>query len=221
MADPLDLTPVGVALGAVQTGYGIYESIRSKAKINKLLKKRKAYQTPQEITDILNATEYNAQQGFDSASLDYFSDQNDAAFSSSIAAAERLGSDPNLLSQIFYQNVDGIRRVTADSHRIQMEKFGQYINALGLVADNDAAEQKSQQDLLKDELQAAGAGLAAGAANVSGGVNTLLSTLSANQIGNLYNEDGTPKTSRQRVRRNGSAVTVAEEYNAYNRGFMP
>lgn len=190
------LNPVGAALGVIQTGYGIYQDISAKKRQKAALRKRKAYKTPDEIFDILNATEYNAQTGYDPITLNYLTDETNRSFASSISAAERLGADPNALSAIFGQNVDNIRRISSDNHALYMQNFGQYLDALSTVAANDAAEQKSQQDLIKDELQAAGADLQSATGNISGGINTLLATMSADEISQLYNSDGTLKARR-------------------------
>lgn len=179
--------------GAIETGVGIIDKIGARKRQKRLLNQRKAYQTPQEITDILNATEYNAQTGYDPVTLDYLTDETNSAFSSSIGAVERLGGDPNMLSQIFGQNVDNIRRISADNHNLYMQNFSQYLSALNTVGENKTAEWQSQQDIIKDKLQAAGLDIQSATANISGGLNTVLSTLSAEQIAQLYNPDGTPK----------------------------
>lgn len=192
------LNPIGLGLGALELGYGIIQDIGAEKRQKAALKRRKAYKTPDEIFDILNATEYNAQTGYDPITLNYLTDQTNQSFASSIGAAERLGADPNALSAIFGQNVDNIRRISADNHSLYMQNFGNYINALNTVASNDAAEQKSAQDMINDELQAAGADLKSATGNISGGINTLLATASANQISQLYNADGTLRTPRLR-----------------------
>lgn len=188
--------PVSLGLGILQTGIGIVDTLSNKAKQKKLLGQRKAYQTPQEVFDILNATQNNASQGLDATTLNYLTNQTDQAFSSSIGAANRLGADPNDLSAIFSQKVNSIMQIGAQNHQANMANFRQYLNALGTVADNKAAEYKSQQDIIKDKLQAAGVNLQTATGNISSGVNTVLSSLSAAQIANLYNPDGTLKNKK-------------------------
>jgi hypothetical protein len=80
-----------------------------------------------------------------------------------------------------------------------MRNYSAYLSALGTVADNKAAEFKSQQDIVKNKLQATGVNLATATGNISGGLNTILSTLTADQIANLYNADGTLKTQKKKV----------------------
>lgn len=188
--------PLSLGLGALQTGIGIIGGIGAKKRQRKLLAQRKSYQTPQEIFDILNATESNASQGYDPTTLSYLTNQTDQAFSSSLSDSLRLGADPNNLSAAFGQKVNAIMKIGADSHAENMANFSAYLNALGTGADNKAAEQKSKEDILKDKLQAEGVNLQNSSANISGGLNTILSSLSADQISNLYNTDGTLKTKK-------------------------
>lgn len=209
MADPIPLSPTSIVeagLGAVQTGIGIVQGIGAKRRQKNLLNQRKAFQTPQEILDILSATENNASQGYDSNTLNYLNNQTDQAFSSSVNAAETLGADPNDLSAIFNQKINAIMKIGADNHTLQMQNFSQYISALDTVGANKAAEQKSQQDIIKDKLQAEGLDLQTSAANISGGLNTITGTLAASEIGNLYNPDGTLKVKRQRSGLNNSTT---------------
>lgn len=199
--DILGLSPAAAlqtGLGAVETGIGIVQGIGAKKRQRNLLNQRKAFTTPQEVYDVLNATENNASQGYDATTLNYLNNQTDQAFSSSINSAQTLGADPNLLSEIFGQKVNAIMKIGADNHTLQMNNFSQYISALDSVSQNKAAEYKSQQDIIKDKLQAEGLNIQSGAANVSGGINNITSALASDQIANLYNPDGTLKVSRRR-----------------------
>jgi hypothetical protein len=203
MADALNLgdlaNPISVGLGVLQTGIGIVDDINNKAKQKKYLGQLKAYKTPQEIFDILNASQNNASQGLDATTLNYLTNQTDQAFSSSIGTANRLGADPNDLSAIFSQKVNSIMQIGVQNHQANMANFSQYLGALGLVADNKAAEFKSQQDIIKNKLQTTGVNLQTATNNISGGLNTLLSTLSADKIANMYNPDGTLKVKKAAV----------------------
>lgn len=180
------LTPVGMGLGVLQAGLGVLQSLKAKKEMKKLLAQRKAYQTPEEVFQILQATQQNAQSGFDATTLNYLTSQTDQAFSSSLGAISRLGGDPNSMSSLFGQKVNSIMKIGAENHQLQMKNFTQYLGALNSVAENRAAEWQSEENIKKDKMQAAGVNMQAGTANVSGGINTLLSTLSAEQIAELY-----------------------------------
>lgn len=186
------LNPVSLGLGALQTGFGIIEGIKTKKKINGLLAQQKAYQTPQEIYDILHATQNRASQGYDATTLDYLNSQTDQAFSSAVGAGTRMGADPNDLSSLFQLKINSIMKIGADNHQANTQNFSQYLSALGSVAENKAAEQKSQQDILKNKLQAAGVNLNNATGNISGGLNTILSTLSADKMAKLYTSNNKP-----------------------------
>lgn len=206
MAGALDIaslttgaTPVGLGIGLLQAGVGIVGDITNKSRQKKYLGELKAYKTPQEVFDILNATQNNASQGLDPVTLNYLTNQTDQAFSSSIGAATRLGADPNDLSDIFLQKINSIMKIGAENHTENMRNYSAYLSALGTVADNKAAEFKSQQDIIKNKLQATGVNLATATGNISGGLNTILSTLTADQIANFYNSDGALKTQKKKV----------------------
>lgn len=69
-----------------------------------------------------------------------------------------------------------------------MENFGRVIQGYNLLADNKAAKWKSEQDIVKDDMQAADAKMKSGMQNIAGGVNTAISVDSATRAGNLYKE---------------------------------
>lgn len=181
-------TPVGLGVAAAQGVLGLVQSLTADAKIKKLLAQRKAYQTPEEIFKILQASENRAASGYDAQTLNYLTGQTDRALGAATNAATLLGADPNDLSAIFDQKIQSIMKIGAENHLENMKNFSNYISALGLVADNRAAEQKSQQDLLKDQLQAASLNKAVGGQNIAGGINTALSTLSSAATMDLYKQ---------------------------------
>ena len=206
MAGALDIaslatgaTPAGVGIGLLQAGIGIVGDITNKANQKKYLNQLKAYKTPQEVFDIYNMAKNNASQGYDATTLDFLTNQIDQTFSSSLGTATRLGADPNDLSSIFQQKINSIMKVGSDNHLLNMQNFDTVIKGAGLVADNRAAEFKSQQDIIKNKLQATGVNLATATGNISGGLNTILSTLTSSQIANMYNPDGTLKTQKKRI----------------------
>lgn len=181
-------TPVGAAVAVGQGVLGLVQSLTADAKIKKILAQRKAYQTPEEIFKILQASENKASSGYDPQTLDYLTSQTDRALGAATNTASLLGADPNDLSAIFDQKIQATMKIGAENHLENLKNFDKYISALGLVADNRAAEQKSQQDLLKDQLQAASLNKAAGGQNIAGGINTALSTLSSAATMDLYKQ---------------------------------
>lgn len=185
---PVAIIPA--ALAAFQIGKGIVDSNNAKKAAKAAQAQIKPYKTPQEVYDVLNATQYNAQSGFDASTLDYLTNQTDSAFAGSLSTAERLGSDPNALSAIFGQKINGIMQVSAQNHQLQTQNFSAYINALNAVGASDAAQQKSIQDQLKDQLQKIAIDKQMATQQISAGINTGISALSNNEMLKLYKQQG-------------------------------
>lgn len=179
--------------------YGEVKASNAKKDEKKALAQVQPYKTPQEVYDVLNATQYKAQSGFDASTLDYLTNQTDSAFAGSLATAERLGADPNALSAIFNQKINGIMQVSAQNHQLQTQNFSAYLNALNAVGANSAAEQKSQQDLLKNELQRIANEKALATQQITSSINTGIAAYSNAQMAKLYgtNNNGTNTTGFQ------------------------
>jgi len=183
-------SPIGLGLGVAQSAYGIVKGITDAAKIKNLLAQRRAFQTPDQIFQLLNATENRAQSGYDPFTLNYLTSGVDRATDASLGTAERLGANPNDLSGLLDQRIQGLMKIGAENHAQNTENFSRYINALSLVADNNAAEQKSQQDILKDKIQAVAGSKKDDTANTSVGLSNIISTLSSDKIAQLYKKLG-------------------------------
>ncbi len=69
-----------------------------------------------------------------------------------------------------------------------MKAFGQVLAAESLMAENEAARQKSQQDIIKDQIQSQAAIMQSGLQNIAGGVNTAIATDSAARQAQLYRD---------------------------------
>lgn len=188
---------VAVGVGAVSIGAGVVKDIRAN-KANKAAQAQvKAYKTPQEVYDVLQATQSNAQSGFDASTLDYLTNQTDQAFAGSLGIVQRLGGDPNAMSTIFSQKIDAIKGISAQDHQLQLKNFDAYINALNATAANDAAEQKSSQDILKNQLQQIANEKAIAAQQISQGINAGISGYSNYKIAKLYTDKGIAPPANQ------------------------
>lgn len=179
------VNPLGLALAGGQAALGVIQTISANAKINRLLGQRRAYQTPEEIYKILQATQ-QAMGGYDSTTLNFLTNQTDRAFDQATGAAVRLGGNPNDLSALFDRKIQSVMKIGADNHAINMEQFGKYLSALDTVAANKAAEQKSQQDIIKDKIQAASADKAAGIQNIGSAANAFIGLDASAKTSNLY-----------------------------------
>lgn len=180
--------PIGIGISAAQTALGLVQSISGDAKMKKLLAQRRAYVTPDEIYDILNATASRASSGYDPGTLNYLTNQTDRAFSSSIDAATLLGGDPNQLSALFDQKMQATMKIGAENQLLNMKNFERFLSAESVLADNLAAEAKSKEDILKDRIQAAAANKQAGLQNIGSGLNAGLAVASSYGTANLYKD---------------------------------
>lgn len=210
--------PISLGLGVLETGLNIVQQAKAKKKQRALLAQRKPYQTPKEILDILNATQSNASRGYDPTTLDYLTSQTDQAFAGSLGVLNRNGGDPNDASALFTQKINEIMKIGANDHEAKMKNFSAYLGALDSVASNKAAEQKSKQDIIKDELQAEGLNIQNSTTNISNGLNTIEGSLSAMGIENLYNPDGTLKKKKYKydpnLRLQGNVIGSLEGVNS-------
>lgn len=187
--DPL--TMASLVMGGLQTVSGIIGSIGAKGRQRKLLSQLQAYQTPEEVYQVLNATQQKASQGLDDQTLKMIDDRNNSAFASSLDVMRRIGGDPNAMSFIFGKRLEANTELGAMDSQQKLKNFSMYVDALGNLAANKAAEQKSRQDIIKDKLAAEGLNLNTANQNISGGINTAISALSSQKIMDLFKDKNT------------------------------
>lgn len=180
------IDPTGGVLTALQTGFGVIQTIMGDAKAKRLLAQRTGYKTPQEVWKILNATLSMAQG--DTITRDFQTNQVDRAFSQALGTSTRMGGNPNDLALLFDQKMNSLLKVGQQFHASNMEAFGKVLSAYDIVAQNKAAEWSSQQDIIKDKLQAASADKAAGIQNIGSGFNSLIGLTSASKTMDLYTQ---------------------------------
>jgi len=141
---------------------------------------------PQEQWKILNALE-NRSQG-DTQTRDYQTQQIDNAFAQQLGLSEILGADANDLSGLFQQKMQGIIQTGQQFHASNLESFGKYIGGLEMIGRGKDAEFASQQNIVKDQIQAAAADGQAANQTINTGINTALSAYSAYQQKQLYQD---------------------------------
>lgn len=176
------------ALGAIQTGIGIVKSIGSKRRINRLIDKINPYTTPDAFYQGLNLTESRAQG--DTITRQFQQDQLDNAFSGYLGAATSLGADPNQLSAVFGQKIQGLMQVGQQFHQSNTEAFSAMLAGFNALAENKTAEQVSKNDLIKNRIQAENANFKTANDNIGNGLNTLLASLSAKGQMDLFSQKG-------------------------------
>lgn len=184
-------SPVAIgeaALGAIQTGIGIVNSIGSKKRVNKLIDKLNPYTTPDAFYQGLNLTESRAQG--DTITRQFQQDQLDNAFSGYLGAATNLGADPNQLSAVFGQKIQGLMQVGQQFHQSNTEAFSAMLAGFNALAENKTAEQVSKNDLIKNRIQAENANFKSANEGIGNGLNTLLASLSSKGIMDLFSQNG-------------------------------
>jgi len=199
---PVTASLVGAGGGILQTIIGAIGQGKANRQLKKLFKQRKTFETPSEVFDILNSTQYNAQSGYDPNTLDFLTNSADRAFATNTGTALRLGADPNAISGLDDKYLQDIMRIGSDNATLQLQNFDKFLNAKTLVATNKEAEFQSQQDLLKDQMAMYGQKAAAGAQNVNSGINTLVQAGSNLAASTLFKPTKTP------VATSGNASTL-------------
>lgn len=180
--------PLVPLIGAVQAITGLFKGNKAAADAKRLRASRKAFQTSDEVYDIVNQTENKAQTGFDPATMQYLDTQIDNTTAAGLGTAARLGANPNDLSAILDQSLMASMKVGADNATMQMENFSKYLGAEQLLANNLDAEWASQQGMIKDDLQAAGQARQEATAQIGAGISNTIAGISAIETEKLYKE---------------------------------
>lgn len=186
--------PAGLVLGGLQTALGIYQAISGGAKADRLQRKRRAFKTPEEILDLAKLDQSRIGTGYEPGVLHYLTGNADNALSSSLNTAKLLGANPNQLNDLLEERFQQNLAIGSGDQLENMKKYSALRESMQILAANDAAEQKSREDLLKDQLQAASATQQQAVPNILGGGNTILNTFSAANTANLFKQMTQPST---------------------------
>ena len=176
-------------MGVLQSTLGLIQQGKARKEINRLMSQRKAFTTPEEVYQTLQATQANAQTGLGSEVLSYLTGQNERGLSQGIGAATLLGGDANDLGALLDRYNTQSMNIGAQDQAAQMANFSRYLGALGVVAQNREAEWQSRDNLLKDRIQAAAARGQQGTLNLQSGLNATLGAITAGQQMGLYNQN--------------------------------
>lgn len=173
-------------IGLAQTLINAGKEKRANKELKRLFSQRKSFETPSEIFDILNLSQFNAAQGFSDQTTSYLTGEAGAGLAGSLGTATRLGADPNALSGTIDQYYKDIFKIGAESDLVKMKKFDSFTNALGLVAQNKEAEWQSEENLIKDQMAAVASRVQAANTGQQSGLNLALGSLAALASNNLY-----------------------------------
>lgn len=174
--------------GAAKAAKGSAQQREGQDAADKLLKLRQAYKTPAELYKVLQATEYNAQSGFDPTTLQYLTNQTDRTFDSVLDTQKILGGDPNDFSALFDNKMQALLKIGEQNHQLNTENFSRYLSAEQMIASSKDAEYQSSQNLIKDQQQTAAGNIAAGAQEKTNGFNTIINAAANYATENLYKE---------------------------------
>lgn len=226
-------------LGAGQLLLGVDQKSKADQDAKTALAMRKPYKTPAELYKILQATEYNAQQGFDPVTLAYLTNQTDRAFTSALDTTQHLGGDPNDVAALFDQKMQSILRIGAENHSLNMENFSRYLAAEDAIAKSKDAEWQDAENKVKDRQQQAAVGKVQATQQISEGFNTIASGIGQIGMNNLYTDNknglddqfndyyGTKKKGYDRTKGTGRAnykwakklgMTSLDQYIQFQKG---
>lgn len=185
---PVTAALIGVGGGLLQAIFGAGQQKKANKQLKKLFAQRTPFQTPKEVFDVLNSTQYNAQSGYGAQTMDYLTNQADRGLASSTGTALRLGADPNVIAGLDDQYLQDIMKIGSNNSLLQLQNFDKFLNAKQLVAANKEAEWQSKEDILKDQMAMYGLKAQAGSTNVNSGFNLALTGLTNYAASTLYND---------------------------------
>lgn len=191
--DPV--TAITVGSSVVKTIGGLFGKDNAQDEMKRLQAQVKSYQTPDEIFKIVQASQNNASQGLDAETLNYETTQIDRGFTSGLNTMLRLGGDPNDAAALYDQKIRATLKVGSDNHAENMKNFQIYLNSLGTLAANKAAEQKSKQDIIKDQIQATAGQINESNKDIWNGVNGVIAGVSYEELKRTGKDAAPPKVN--------------------------
>jgi hypothetical protein len=199
--DPTGITAgISGVVGLAQTLIESGKAKKANKELGRLFKQRKSFQTPDEVFQILQMNENNAQAGFGAETLDYLTSGANVGLSSSLSTAKMLGADPNALGATVDSYFRDIFKIGGENELMKLKKFDGLQNALTMVAQNKEAEQISKDNLIKDQMQAQAQKVGAAQQGVQSGLNLGLNALSTFATKNMYgNKNGTNSSTTNTV----------------------
>lgn len=180
----------GLAIGAATVIGGEISKSSANSKAKKLRAQRKTFTTSSEVFDIVSATTSRASSGYGAETLDYLTNQIERAGAGVQGTAKRMGANPNDLSALFDQQMQGLMKVGAENNALNMENFSKFIGAKELLSKNIEAEWASSQGMIRDDLQAAAQAKQEATAQISSGINAGISSIASSKISDLYKPKG-------------------------------
>ena len=187
---PLTAAAVQGGIGLIQGGIGIAQGISDNNRLNRLLKQREAYKTPELTNQQFQIAQNQAESGYGADTLNYIKSQTDNALTNSLDTATKLGANPNDISSIFSRNVDAIMKTASDSELAKVTKFDKLYTSIANVAAGQDAEFADRRAKNDDQMAAAGMKVKAGNDTLKSGLGNIagaFTNYATSQIGNPDN----------------------------------
>lgn len=185
----LPLLAAEAAIGGIQAGIGLAQSISANKRLKSLMNQREVYQTPQTVYDSLNISKNQAQYGLSADAISYLTNQNDRSLTSSLGTLAQLGGNANQVAGIYDNSFQNIFKTTLADEGMRFKKFNKLYENMDTLAKSLDAEWSSKDSLLKDKMAMEAQKAEAGQKNMQSGLNMGLSALSQNATNNLFSTE--------------------------------
>lgn len=186
--DQLQRSWAAIGVAGVSVAAGVIKGAQAKKAQRAALAKRTAYQTPQELIEVINAQRAMADQGLPEQTLNYLTNQNDRAFNTSLGTLQRLGGEANSAAALFDQSIQNSFKIGSENTLMNMQNFSKFIDAGKYLAQSRDAEWASEQGMIKDEQAAAHQRRLEATAQIGEGINTGISVYANYKLAQLYNK---------------------------------
>jgi hypothetical protein len=187
---PVVIPIIMAAAALAQATTGVVQAIKANKALKDAMRKRKPYQTPEELYKAMQLAQRNA-AGADAEQMQYVTSEADRAFDKSLGVSQRMGvGDANDYAALFAERMRATFKIGDENHRNNLIKYKLFSDSMLAVGDSKTAEWKVLQDQRKNDEQGAVQRRADGGKNIYGGVNALVGAYSAYQTGNLYGDKG-------------------------------
>lgn len=170
---------VGLLLGAVQAGIGIYQYAKGKSDMNKL--NRPTYNIPDEVKENLTDAQLQALEGLPEAQKKQYIENVQRARSASLSRARDLKSGLVGLSGVYQNEVDAYKSLLGQDVAARQANQVKLSQARGQMAQyKDKQFEVNQMQPYKQAYNEAQSMQGSGMQNIVGGLSSGLGSLEAN-----------------------------------------
>ncbi len=186
LSDQRQYAWAAVAGAVISVGAGVIKGAQAKKAQKNAMARRTPYKTPQELIEATNAAKAMATTGFSPETLNYYTNQNDRAFNSSLQATQQLGGDANQAAALFDQKFQNIYKIGQENTLLNLNNWSKFLDSQKYLAGSMDAEWASREGMIKDQQAAAQQNRLEATAQISNGINTGIAAYSNYKVGQLY-----------------------------------